>query len=254
MLTEERQHLILQLLNERRAVTVIELTQALGASEATIRRDLNALHELGRLNKVHGGATALNGAFSASEADMSTKLALHMPEKDAIAAYAATLIEDDDFVYLDAGTTTERMIEHLSHTKAGFVTNGIEHARLLTRKGCKTFMLGGQFKPSTEAIVGAMAVDSIRRYNFTKCFMGTNGVSVDCGFTTPDAEEAALKTEAMNHAYLSFMLADHSKFGLVTSVTFAPLRKACILTERDPGEAFTGQTIIKVVPKGVEPE
>ena len=78
MLTQERYQQILQMLARKRTVTVAELTQALGASEATVRRDLNALHEMGRLNKVHGGATALSTPFATAEADVRTKSALNV--------------------------------------------------------------------------------------------------------------------------------------------------------------------------------
>lgn len=81
MLTQERYQQILQMLARKRTVTVAELTQALGASEATVRRDLNALHEMGRLNKVHGGATALSTPFATAEADVRTKSALNVEEK-----------------------------------------------------------------------------------------------------------------------------------------------------------------------------
>ena len=221
MLTQERYQLILSLLAEKNAVTVAELTQALGASEATVRRDLNALDEMGRLHKVHGGATGLGGTFVPGE-----------------------------FVYLDAGSSTGAVIDRLVPSRATFVTNGIDHARRLTQRGLKAFILGGQFKSTTEAIVGAMALHSLRQYNFTKCFLGANGVDLAAGFTTPDSEEAMLKSEAMNRAYLSFVLCDHSKFRLVSPITFAPLNKACILTDRLDDEAYRKETVVKVIKEG----
>ena len=82
-------------------------------------------------------------------------------------------------------------------------------------------MIGGLLRPSTEAAVGAAAIEAIRQYNFTKCFMGTNGIDPERGFTTPDIGEAAIKTAAMKQSYISFVLADHTKFGLISSITFA---------------------------------
>ena len=247
MLTQERYQQILNLLAQKKAVTVTELTQALGASEATVRRDLNALHELGRLNKVHGGATALTGTFSAAEDDMTTKSTRNMEEKTAIGVYAASLIKDDDFVYIDAGTTTERLIDALGESRASFVTNGFGHAQRLARRGLKTYILGGAFKAATDAVVGAVACKSLQRYNFTKCFLGTNGVSPEAGFTTPDAEEAMLKAEAVARSYMAYVLADHSKFGVVAPVTFAALEKNCIITDRLADESYRSFTIIKEV-------
>lgn len=247
MLTQERYQMILNLLTQKRAVTVSELTRALDASEATIRRDLNALHEMGRLNKVHGGATALSSHFSAEEADMTTKATRHTAEKLLVGRYAAQFIEDDDFIYIDAGTSTEKLIDAIGESRASFVTNGAGHAQRLARKGLKAFLLGGQFKASTEAVVGAVAIKNLQRYNFTKCFMGCNGIAPESGLTTPDAEEAMLKAEAVARSYMTYVLADHSKFGVVAPVTFAPMQKACILTDSLPDENYRSFTIIKEV-------
>ena len=120
MLAEQRFEIILQELNEHRAAGVPRLCELTGASEATIRRDLNALARQGKLNKVHGGAVASGGEFLGEEPDVGTKERLHQAEKERIARYAAELICDDDVVYLDAGTTTVRMVEHLKQSKATF--------------------------------------------------------------------------------------------------------------------------------------
>lgn len=249
MLTQERYQTILALLSERRAVTVAELAQALDASESTIRRDLAALDQRGRLVKVHGGATALGGpAFPAVEEDVPTKAGRQVAEKAAIGRYAAGLIEDGDFVYIDAGTSTAALVAAVDGVQATFVTNGFDHARALARKGLNAYVLGGRFKPSTEAITGAAAAAGLRQYNFTKCFLGANGVSPEAGYTTPDAEEAALKAVAMARSCQTYVLADHSKFGRVSSITFAPLDKAWVLTDRAPGGAYASLTILKEVP------
>ena len=124
MLTEERYAQILRILQEKKAVTVTELTACLHTSESTIRRDLNALHEQGKLNKVHGGATLLANSFTMQEEDVQTKARLHIKEKERIARYAASIVNDHDFIYIDAGTTTEKMIDFLQKTRATFVTNG----------------------------------------------------------------------------------------------------------------------------------
>ena len=247
MLTQERYHIILKVLQERGTVTVTELTGELHASESTVRRDLSALHDMGKLIKVHGGATALGGDFSGREEDVSTKEEKNAAQKERIARCAAKLIHEGDFIYLDAGTTTGRMIEYIEEKKAVFVTNGIVHAKKLIQKGLKTYVIGGQLKPSTEAIVGTVAVDNLKKYNFTKCFMGTNGIDLIRGFTTPDPEEALLKEEAVIRSYMAFVLADASKFNRVSAVSFAPLEKACIITDKVAEEKYRKQTVIKEV-------
>ena len=106
MLAEERFGLILDLLAEKRTATVQELCETLNASESTIRRDLNELDRLGKLNKVHGGATLPDSQFLADEPSMSAKETLAVAQKQSIAKTAAALITASDFVFLDAGSTT----------------------------------------------------------------------------------------------------------------------------------------------------
>ena len=137
MLTEERFNAILSLLEGKKAVTVQELSSLLNISESTVRRDLNALSEQGRLNKVHGGATFKNndnGVISTEE-DIRTKSTHYMAEKELIAKYASTLIRNDDFVFIDAGTTTEKLINFIPSTsKATFVTSGMSKLSRSERK------------------------------------------------------------------------------------------------------------------------
>ena len=117
MLTEERYQYILEYLQEHGSVTVAELTGQLGASESTIRRDLNALGNLGKLSKVHGGATALHLDFSYVEHPIETKSKLYVEEKRRIGQYAAQTIRKDDFLFLDAGTTTGMMIDYITEAQ-----------------------------------------------------------------------------------------------------------------------------------------
>lgn len=247
MLAEERFAQILDLLSEKRSATVQELCEALNASESTIRRDLTELDRLGKLNKVHGGATLPDSQFLADEPTMDAKQSLAIAEKRAIAKAAAALIRPQDFVYIDAGTTTLALVQVLSGSalEAHYVTNGIAHARLLAQKGCKVFVPGGMLRPNTEAIVGAAAVASLQAYNFTKAFLGVNGVDLQAGFTTPDPEEAAVKATAVRRARESWFLADSTKFAHVYPAVITELRGGAILTDRCPSPQYTKQTLVK---------
>lgn len=247
MLAEQRFEAILRELSDNRAASVSRLCQLTGASEATIRRDLNILSRQGKLSKVHGGAVLSGGAFQGEEPDVGTKALLHQDEKERIAHYAAGLIDDDDVVYLDAGTTTVRMVEYLKGSGATFVTNGVACAQRLMELGLRGYVLGGFLKPGTWAVVGTGALEELGKYNFTKAFLGINGITIRQGFTTPDPEEAAIKTKAAEQAYLTFVLADSSKFELVSAVTVLPLEKATIITERLPDPGYLEHTVIKEV-------
>ena len=249
MLTQERYQSILSIINERNAVTVAELSQMLDTSESTIRRDLNALDELGKINKVFGGATAITQTEGVVEDNVVTRERLMSEEKTEIAKYCATLINNTDFVYIDSGTTTSRLIDFIANDKATYVTNGIVHARKLIQKGLNAYMIGGKVKPVTEAVVGAEGISNLNNFNFSKAFMGTNGIDMQAGYTTPDIEEAMIKEKAINQSYMAFIIADHTKFRRVFPVTFSPLTKCCIITDAMPDSKFAKETIIKEVKK-----
>ena len=110
------------------------------------------------------------------------------------------------------------------------MTNGLGHARALARTGCHVIQLGGEVKPVTEAVVGATALSELSRFNFTKGFFGVNGISLKAGYTTPEINEAAVKTQAMHRCRSCYVLADSSKFDTTATLTFAPLAEATILT------------------------
>ena len=249
MLNEERYQLIQEIISERNTVTVAELARELKTSESTIRRDLTALDELGKIRKFFGGATAIKQSEGLHEDAVSVKEAVMSEEKTAIAKYAATLINDGDFVYIDAGTTTSRLVDFISNDKATYITNGITHARKLIHKGLNAYIIGGKVKNLTEAIIGAEGLNSLRNFNFTKAFMGVNGIDISCGFTTPDIEEAMIKEAAVKKSYTVFVLADRTKFRRVFPVTFAALETCCIITDCLADLEFTKKTVIKEVEK-----
>ncbi len=249
MLTQERYQSILSIVNDKKAVTVTELAAVLNISESTVRRDLTALDELGKLKKVFGGATSITKLEGVFEDNVSLRETMMSAEKTEIARYSATLINDSDFVFIDSGTTTSRLIDFIENNKATYVTNGIVHARKLVQKGLNAYMIGGKVRSATEAVVGAEGISNLRNFNFSKAFMGTNGIDIAAGFTTPDIEEAMMKEAAVNRSYMAFVLADHTKFRRVFSVTFSKLKKCCIITDSMPDTMYMKETIIKEVMK-----
>ena len=247
MLTQERYQSILSMVNEKGAVTVAELADWLNISESTVRRDLTALDELGKLKKVFGGATAIARREGIYEDSVSMRETLMREEKTEIARYSAGLINNADFVFIDSGTTTSRLIDFIENTQATYVTNGIVHARKLIKRGLNSYIVGGKVKPATEAVVGAEGISSLKNLNFSKAFIGTNGIDIEAGFTTPDIDEAKMKEAAVAKSYMAFVTADHTKFRRVFPVSFSPLRQCCIITDKAPDDSFRNETVIKEV-------
>lgn len=247
MIQEERFSRILNEVNSSGTVTVSDLKRVLGISESTIRRDLTELDRKGRLLKVRGGAVSNENEQLTSDFKVDYRKTQNVSAKRLIASYASSLIHDDDFVYIDAGTTTELLCKELENCSAHFVTNGLTQAKILAGKGIKVFVLGGEFKSATEAIVGEEALTSLKKYNFSLGFFGTNGISKESGFTTPEMKEAAVKKGAMERCKKPYVLADSSKFDKISSVSFGAFSDADIITDSVLIEKYKGLPNIREV-------
>ena len=247
MFTEERHNIILQELNAKGIVSVTDLTKILDASESTIRRDLNHLDKEGLLKKIHGGAALIGESTSSHDYTVNLRQSLNLEEKKVIAKYAASLIKEGDVVYIDAGTTTELIINFINNDNITVVTNGIVHAKKLLEKNINTYILGGKIKSITEAIVGINAAADLNKYNFTKGFFGTNGITNENGFTTPDIEEGMVKQAAIKKCSSSYILADASKFDQVSFMTFAEIDKCSIITTEVNGNTIYNTNVIGVI-------
>lgn len=244
MLTKQRHQLILQRLSEQKVVKLKELVDLTDSSESTIRRDLTDLEAEGYLARVHGGATLI--ATPDEEPTFEEKRDRFVDEKVAIARKAATFIEDGMSIYLDAGTTTQAMVPFLEGKKIVVVTNSLPIANELFDLDIKTFVIGGELKRSTQALVGYNARESMMNYRVDLAFLGMNGIDLDAGYTTPDPEEALVKKTAIELAQTSYVLADASKIGKRTFSRVATLDAAQLITSSDASMSSI-QTITKVV-------
>ncbi|KFN90853.1 DeoR family transcriptional repressor [Tetragenococcus muriaticus 3MR10-3] len=249
MLTEKRHQFILDLLTENDIVTINELLKPLNASESTVRRDLKNLEEQGLLARVHGGAKKM--PHLSFEATMAEKEEKFHQQKVQIAKFCAGLLDTEDVIYLDAGSTTIEMIQFIPNDLSiKVVTNSVKHAALLIDRQIETIILGGNIKLSTNATLGATAMQQLSDFRFSKSFLGMNGVELEAGFTTPDPEEAAVKRQALQQSQQAYVLLDHSKLQQVTFVQVAPLKSATIVTNSCPQkfrEDFQDQTTLKEV-------
>ena len=247
MLETERHQLILDALKKKNIVKLQELVELTDSSESTIRRDLTHLEEGKFLKRVHGGAARLQGKLQ--ELSMTEKSSKNLQAKRQIAEFAASLVEEDECIYLDAGSTIFEMIRYLP-TNIVVVTNGLTHVDELLNRKIKTYLIGGYAKPATKAMIGRGALDSLEHYRFDKCFMGVNGIHPQFGYTTPDPEEAQIKQLAISLAREAFVLTDESKFSEIAFAKITDLHNASIITNElhfELKELFSSKTMIKVV-------
>ena len=245
MLTKQRHQLILRRLSEQHVVKLQELVDLTASSESTIRRDLTDLEREGYLQRVHGGATLIGRAEE--EPTFEEKRDRHVDEKVAIARKAATFVEDGMSIYLDAGTTTEAMIPFLSEKQIVVVTNSLPIANDLFDLDIKTFVIGGELKRSTQALVGYNARESMMNYRVDLAFLGMNGIDLEAGYTTPDPEEALVKKTAIELARIAYVLADESKIGKRSFSRVASLDAATLITSGHNVSLQSIATMTKVV-------
>ena len=228
MLTSERQQYIIEKINQNGFIKIQELVKELHTSESTIRRDLSQLEDMSVLKRVHGGAELVKKR--SIEPTILEKSTSRTSEKEAIAKEAASMIDDGDCIYLDAGTTTLAMIPFIQNKPVTVVTNGIMQAAALQESNIITYLIGGRIKKSTNAIIGSQAINNINNYRFDRVFLGINGIHPDWGFSTPDPEEAILKRAAIDLSKEAFILADFSKFDETSFARVAELNQATIIT------------------------
>jgi DeoR/GlpR family transcriptional regulator of sugar metabolism len=222
-LARQRQTLILEQVREHGAVRVADLVNALGVSDMTIRRDLELLDERGLIEKVHGGAAAIEGS-SLFEPGFTLK-----SEKDAIAAAAATMVVPGTAIALSAGTTTFALAKRLTDVPGLTVlTNSVPVADVLHRDGRpdQTIILSGGVRTPSDALVGPFAVDVIHSLHVDIVFMGTHGVEPHAGLTTPNILEAETNRALIEAGRRLVVVVDHTKWGIVGISSVARLQDA----------------------------
>jgi DeoR family transcriptional regulator, fructose operon transcriptional repressor len=219
----ERHQQILETARARGRVDVAGLAKDLSVTPETVRRDLTALERRGVLRRVHGGAIPVERlGIEPGVADRETHAA---GEKERIARAALEELPDGGSIIIDAGTTTVRLAELLPMDRElTVVTHSIPVASILiSRPNISLHLLGGVVRGRTLAAVGEWTRAQIAEVFADVAFMGTNGISVERGLTTPDMAEASVKRALIDAARRTVVLADHSKFGREDFARVAPL-------------------------------
>lgn len=223
LLVPERETLILDLLSEK-VKTLPELSESLGVSSATVRRDLISLEEQGRIHRVHGGA--VRAKLSKSEPIFDEKANLKMEEKNRIAELALDFIENSDTVYLDGGSTILRLAKLLSKKESisiTVITNSLMAAAEFMESPHKLILVGGEFRAISRTIVGVLTANTINSLHIDKAFLGTIGFSLQDGISTTDPNEAYTKELIMKRSGKNILMADSSKLCLQSFATSGKL-------------------------------
>lgn len=225
MYAVERQQAIAELAAQRGRLSVTELAEQYGVTTETVRRDLDVLEQAGLLRRVHGGAVRAE-SVTALEVALTERSHEHTGEKDLIAKAALGFLpQANGAVILDAGTSTGRLAAMLPGDRPLTVlTNSVPiAARVAGSQTIALNLLPGRVRPATQAAVGEEMVAALSQLRADVAFMGTNGLSLGHGLSTPDPSEAAAKKAMIASAHRVVVLVDSSKFGVETTVRFAAL-------------------------------
>jgi len=239
MYAEERHQAIAELVATRGRVAVTELASHFDVTTETVRRDLSQLERLKLLRRVHGGAVSMR-SVTMLEAQLSDRDQAQAAEKERIARAAAALLpEGGCTLLLDAGSTTIRLAGQLPPTEQWTViTHAVPIAALLAPlPHVELHLLPGRVRTATQAAVGHATVEAVRHFRADLAFVGTNGISVRHGLSTPDPEEAATKRALVESAQRVVALTDATKVGQERTVRFAELEDIDVLVTDESIEA-----------------
>lgn len=223
MYAEERQRWIVEQARADGRVEVAALAEELSVTTETIRRDLTTLERHALLRRVHGGAIPIERL--GFEPALAARVGVLAAEKERIARLALGELPEEGAILLDAGTTTARLADALPTDRELVVlTNSLPIAMSLSvRPNLTVLLLGGKVRGRTQAAVDAWALQALADSYVDVAFVGTNGISLERGLTTPDTTESAVKRAMIRAARRSVVLADHTKVGQDHLSRFAAL-------------------------------
>jgi DeoR family fructose operon transcriptional repressor len=233
MYAEERHRAIVERARAAGRVEVAALAVEFDVTSETVRRDLTTLERHGLLRRVHGGAIPIERL--GFEPALATRDAVLAAEKERIAKAALAELPEEGSVLLDAGTTTARLAEVLpGDRELTVVTNAAPIVMALSaRSNITLLVLGGRLRGRTLAAVGEWARRCLEDTYVDVAFLGTNGISVERGLTTPDSGEAEVKRAMIAACRRAVVLADHTKIGNDHFARFGTLDEVDVLVTDD---------------------
>ncbi len=227
MYAAERHEAIAAAVRANGRVAVLDLARDFDVTGETIRRDLAVLERSGHVHRVHGGAVDPGlSTLSGGERPLAQRIAEHNDAKVAIGLAAQRFLPSSGgSIFFDAGTTTYQAARAFTDPREVTVaTNALGVASVLAKRSTVALnLIGGRIRGLTQACVGADTVAAIATLRTSVAFVGTNGINVGRGLSTPDTDEAAVKTAIVESTNRVVVLADSSKFGVDDLVSFAPL-------------------------------
>jgi len=226
VLKAERQLWLRQLVDQQGGVTVAHASETLGVSEATIRRDLEELQARGWVYRTHGGAVRVERALR--QPPINSRLTEQGDEKQRIGQAAAKLIQDGETIFMGSSTTVLEIARNIgTDLQLKVITNSVPIINeLANRANIEMIVIGGTLRPSELSFVGHFAEEMVQQFRADKIFMGMRAIDITNGFTNDDLQESILDRKVLTIAPQAIIVADHTKFGRVSTVLVGPVTVA----------------------------
>jgi DeoR family transcriptional regulator, aga operon transcriptional repressor len=244
----ERQQQLTRLLEREGRLSVSQICEQFGISEATARRDLDQLSEQGSIQRVHGGVILLRQA--APEDPILKRSHENDVEKERIGRAAAALVKDGETVFLGSGTTVFQVAQHLFQRKLTVITNSLPVINLMAGKENITLIaLGGMLRDSELSFIGHITEQALAELRPDKVIIGTRAISLDQGLTNDYLPETLTDRAILSAGRQTIIVADHTKCGVIATAYLAPLSAMNILATDDLTDPAFIQTLKD---KGIE--
>ncbi len=241
MLAIDRQRRILELLHGSGSLRTIETAVELGVTDETVRKDFEILEKRGELIRTHGGASRPQRVRE--ELPFTERQAVRREEKQAIARLAASRIQANETIFLDASSTVLTLTEFLPELPLTILTNalGVFDA-LAERPNIDLICTGGLFDSRSRSFIGLTAEKALQRYNIHRMFFSGSGLHLERGVSESNARQAAFKERVVGNSQDVVFLADHTKLGQKASFFFAQVSElTCVVTDKSADPEFIGQ-------------
>ncbi len=236
---KERQESILNKIKIQESVTTNELVEEFKVSIMTIRRDLHLLEESGYIILNHGGAVLKKDGHL--EHSMMYKQSQFVNEKKSIAKYCASLVNDDETIFIETGTTAQAVANELTKKKNLKVhTNSLSVINTLSRfSNIELFVVPGKYRELSDGFVGPLTNQYIQQFYFDYAFIGTEGIDLKYGLTAPDLDDALTKKSVVEQSKSVIIVADHTKFNNVFTHQVCKLNQVtCVVTDEHLDEVI----------------
>lgn len=240
LLRERRRREMADLIHREGTMSSEALSEAFNVSLMTVWRDLKALEEKDMIQRVHGGAAALDNATI--EPLYTKKQSINRRLKEQIAQYACEhFINDGDSIVLEAGTTAMAMVKHITHKKLTVITNGLGTLNELAKlqPDVETMSCGGILRDLGNTFVGPQAEQFFKNTHTHTVFLSATGISIKHGVSDPNVMEIQVKRAMASNADKVILLMDSSKFGVRSLQNILPIEQiSALITDRQPNSLY----------------